>query len=87
MLNKIFSVYDTKAEAFNTPFFMSTLGQATRGFADEVNNPNSLLSKHPEDYTLFELGEYDDSNASFTLLPSPKNIGLALEFVNRGQAA
>lgn len=84
---RIFSIFDSKLDAFAAPFFMSTIGQATRAFTDEASNPQSSLSKHPEDYTLFELGEFDDQNAAFTLHPSPKSIGLALDFVSRGQAA
>lgn len=86
MIMKIFSIYDSKIEAHNTPFFMSTIGQATRAFTDETNNTQSLLHKHPEDYTLFELGEFDDQNATFAMHPTPKSIGLALDFANRGQA-
>lgn len=87
MKHRIFSIFDSKLDAFAPPFFMSTLGQATRAFTDEAFNPQSLLSKHPEDYTLFELGEFDDQNAAFTLHPTPKSIGLALEFVSTGQVA
>lgn len=86
MLLKIFSIYDTKAEAYNQPFFMTTIGQATRAFADEANNPNSNLSKHPEDYTLFEIGVFDDEDASVSMLVAPKSLGTALEHVSRGQA-
>ena len=84
---KIFSIYDVKAEAFNTPFFMHTNGQAIRGFTTEASNLESLIGKYPEDYSLFELGEFDDSNASITLLTAPKSLGTALEYVSRGQAA
>lgn len=87
MKYKMFAIYDSKAEAFNTPFFFPTIGQATRAFSDEVSNQRSMLSSHPEDYALFELGTYDESNASIELLPAPKSIGLALDFVQRGQDA
>lgn len=86
MKQKIFSVYDSKAEAFATPFFMPTLGMATRAFADECSNPQSSLRKHAEDYTLFELGEFDDVSGKMDLLATPKSIGLAVEFLNCGQA-
>ena len=60
MLHKIFSVFDSKAELYLTPFFMKTKGEAVRGFEDVANDKNSAIGRHPEDYTLFELGEYDD---------------------------
>lgn len=86
MRHKIYSIFDSKAEAFATPFFMPTLGMATRAFTEECSNPNSQLLKHPEDFTLFELGEYDDSIGLLVPHATPKSIGLAVEFANRGQA-
>lgn len=87
MSKLIFCVFDSKAEFYNLPFFAVSVGEVLRMFTDEVNNPNSLLCKHPEDYTLFQLGSYYDQNASFDLLPTPKPLGKALEFVCKGQAA
>lgn len=86
MIHKLFAIYDSKAEAYNTPFCFNTIGQATRAFTDEAQNPQSSIAKHPEDFTLFELGSFDDSSASFELHATPKSIGTALEFVSRGQA-
>lgn len=79
MMLKVFTIYDCKAEAYNQPFFMSTKAQAIRAFQDEVNNPQSLISKHPGDYTLFEIGEYDDSTATLTCHDAKINLGVALE--------
>lgn len=84
---KIFAIRDTKADAFNTPFYMSTVGQALRAFGDEVNNPNSALSKHPEDYFLYELGIYEDATAAFNLLPAPRSLSSAVDFVSAPKAA
>lgn len=81
MLHKIFSVYDSKAELYLTPFFMKTKGEAVRGFEDVANDKNSAIGRHAEDYTLFELGEYDDCSAIFSLHKTPISIGVALEFV------
>lgn len=81
MIRKVFSVYDSKVEAFLQPFFMHTKGEAIRGFTEIVNDPNHQFSKYPADYTLFELGNYDDSNGSIVTFPTPVSLGLALEFV------
>ena len=86
MKQKIFPVYDSKAGAFASPFFMPTLGMATRAFSDECNNPTSSLNKHSEDYTLFELGEFDDASGKLEVYSTPKSIGLAFDFLSCGQA-
>lgn len=76
---KIFSVYDSKVEAYLTPFFFPSRGHALRHFGDLANDPSSLLCKHAADFTLFELGHFDDSNAML-LVADHVNLGKALEF-------
>jgi len=60
-VNKLrcFSIHDAKAQAFLTPFFFATDGQAIRVFSDTVRDPNHAFGKHPEDYSLFRIGEFD----------------------------
>lgn len=81
MLMKVVSVRDAKVETFSQPFFYVTVGQAIRSFADEVARDGSDFAKHPEDFALFLLGVYDDQKGSFTSLPQPEQIALALDHV------
>lgn len=81
MKSKIFSIYDCKVEAFMQPFFMAANGAAVRAFTQIANDKASDISKNPGDYTLFELGSYDDSNAQIDMLPSPVSLGIAIEFI------
>lgn len=82
MVLQIFTVFDSKAEAFMTPFFMTSKGQAIRAFADIVNDRESQMHKHPGDYSLFHLGSFDDSNGAFKTVIPPVSLGLALEFLS-----
>lgn len=68
MKTKMFAVYDLKAACYGTPFFMPREEVAVRTFSDSVNdsNPNNLWNKHPEDYSLFYIGEYDDESCEVT---------------------
>lgn len=54
-----FAVFDVKAEAYLRPFFAETKGLAVRSFADAVNDAQSAMHKHCEDYTLFHVGWFD----------------------------
>lgn len=81
---KAFAVYDTQVGAFLAPFFLQTAGQAVRSFMDASKDPNMEFSKHPGDYTLFELAEYDEETGKFTNLPTPHSLGTALQFVAQG---
>ncbi len=60
MKHLIFTVYDEKAKAFLTPFFLPEKGMAVRVFTDCVNSDDHQFGKHPSDYTLFCLGEWID---------------------------
>ncbi len=60
---RAFAVLDLKAKAFLVPIFYPEVGQAVRMFTDAINEPKHLFSKHPEDYTLHEIGLYDDNTA------------------------
>lgn len=81
MISKIFSVYDSKAEAYMQPFFMAAKGAAIRAFSDLVNDPQHTFGKHPADYTLFELGSYEDCTSEFKIHPTPCSLGVGVEFV------
>lgn len=87
MKKSVFTCYDSKAGFHSQPFHCFSRGEAIRLFSDEANNPNTQLGKHPEDFTLFELGTFDDETAKFDLHATPISCGLASEFVIRGQAA
>lgn len=80
MIQKVFSVYDSKAEAYLQPFFMMSKGEAVRGFTDLANDANTCFGKHPEDYTLFEIGEYDNSEGHLVPLDAHISIGKAIEY-------
>lgn len=75
MKTSMFSVFDVKAAAYGTPFFMPREEMAIRAFADgvnEVGNPNNQWAKHPEDFTLFFIGTFDDELAVIdSLHPRP----------------
>lgn len=63
----VVAVRDRTADVYGMPYFVASIGAAIRGFSDEVNrkDENNLLARHPEDFDLFQLGEYDDADASF----------------------
>lgn len=80
MILKVFTIRDIKAGAYLPPFLVKTTGLAHRSFQDAANNSDHDFNKYPSDYELFELGTFNDEDASFSL-SSPKSLGLALDFV------
>lgn len=78
-MQKLYTVYDEKAEAFLPPFFVPAHGIALRAFQDCVNSKDHQFGKHPADYTLFYLGDWDDITCEFDI-GSRKSLGNGVEF-------
>lgn len=81
MLHKLFTIYDEKAEVFLPPFFVPTLGIALRAFTDTINSKDHQFGKHPADYTIFQLGSFDDATAELEQKPK-KSLGNGVEFID-----
>lgn len=60
-----YSVYDRKAQAYATPFFLHRNEVAVRSFRDAVMDPKHPMAAHPEDYELHHVGSWDDNNGCF----------------------
>jgi len=61
---RICAVRDAAIDAFGQPIFVRHVGEATRSFIDECNRAGAPFNAHPEDYELFQIGIFDDSNGS-----------------------
>lgn len=71
MLNA-YSIFDEKAKCFNTPFFAVADGVAIRDFGDLCNDTRSLVSRHPEDYRVYRVGQFNDDSGKFESLNVPE---------------
>ena len=82
MKHKIFSVYDSKAKAYLPPFFLHEEGMAIRGFTTAVNDKSHAFGQYPADYTLFNIGAFDDATAQI-IHQDPISLGNGIEFVQK----
>lgn len=85
MIHVICAVKDRAADAFGRPFFVATVGMAIRSFMDEVSRSadDNQLFKHPDDFDLFQLGTYDDSNGVVECLEDPKLLMLGKQAIQK----
>lgn len=83
MLHSMFSIYDSKTAAYLPPFFMQTKAAAIRAVSDTVADPEHQFAKHPEDYTLFFLGTYEDENSTFHIEETPQSLAVCIELLPR----
>ncbi len=77
----VFSVFDSKAEAFLLPIHCVTRGVALRVFQAAVLDSQHEFHRFAGDYTLFELGEFDEMTGKFTNLATPVSVALALTLI------
>jgi len=77
---KMYTVYDSKAEAYLNPFVLRSKGEAIRSFQTEANKPDSNLNRYSEDYTLFEIGTFDTDTGIVTSNKIHTALGKAIEF-------
>ena len=77
----IYSIYDTAAQVFMHPMFQQADGQAVRTFSDLAVNAEHPVGQHPECYSLFRIGTYNDQNGE--LVPEvPEKLITGLEAVS-----
>lgn len=81
----IMSVRDRAADCYGQPFFVPAIGRALRSFQDEINRAaeDNPLYKHPEDFDLYQLGEFEDGDATFKLLDRPQQVAVGKDCSNK----
>lgn len=77
---KVFSILDAKAQVFSNPWYAPTVAYAIRSFEALANDPGTLIGKHPEDFSLYQLGDFDDGFGKFAD-EEPRQIATALSLV------
>jgi len=83
MIVTVFSIFDEKAETYSPPFFMPQIGQGIRWFSDLVKDPSTHISKHPSDYKLYKIGEFNDVTSEIVSC-NPVFLSNGIEHVKKG---
>lgn len=82
MKSNVYSIYDSAAKAFTTPFFLPTDGMAIRAFQGNVNSKeDNNISLHPDQFTLYKIGEWDDQRGHVEALDKIVSLGVGITFV------
>lgn len=67
----VYTIKDIKAETFGNPFYSTNDQTAKRSLEQASNDPNTTISKYPEDFVLYRLGDWDDTSATISTLDTP----------------
>lgn len=81
MVYKIYSIFDSKVGAYMPPVMYRSKGEVLRALINTLRDDKSSFAKYPADFTLFELGEWDDNSCKYSLHSTPESVGVLLEFV------
>lgn len=67
MKHTILVLRDIKANYFLPPMFAPNIGVALRNLTDAINSNEKQMDwqKHPEDFELYQWGEWDSDNCHF----------------------
>ncbi|QXP08254.1 MAG: nonstructural protein [Arizlama microvirus] len=83
---KLFVVYDAKTESYGVPFFRDFTANAIREWSEVASNKadkQNQISKFPSDFTLFEIGEFEQMSGELRLLETKYSLGLASEHIKQ----
>lgn len=87
MIRLVVSVRDGATGLFGQPWFVVARGAAIRAFTDEVNRKpqETDLAKHPEDFELFALAEFDEGSGRFGSIGDPEPLIRGKDCINLEQ--
>lgn len=66
MKAQIYAIFDTCSGIYEKPFFHTADDAVKREFQDVVNTPDHPINKHPEHYSIWRLGAFDNLNGDVT---------------------
>ena len=81
MLRRVYAVRDDKQNEYNTPVLIPNDAVASRSFGDMIStDKNSLIARHPGDYSLWFLGTFDAERGIFSQDEKPYVVARASDF-------
>lgn len=78
----VYSLLDRKLRLFGQLMVERNDFGIQRGLADGIkSNSEALLSKHPDDFDLYQVGEFDDESGRMDAVSPPRLVCCVLELV------
>lgn len=80
------AIRDEALGMFNRPYFVPTRGVAIRAFMDECNREaeDNAMRKHPKDFSLFQVGSYEEETGQLVAIDVPVRLCQAVDFIDNG---
>lgn len=78
--HKIFLLKDGKSKTYGPPIVEENRGKLIRSIQEELSRGQAVWAKHPQDFTLFEIGTYDVLTGTIEMYESKDCVGLVQDF-------
>lgn len=75
MKTKIYTLRDEVAQFYLPTFPMKTEGEAIRAMLTTAKNPETQFHSSPADFTLYEIGTFDDNSGQYEMYQDKKRLG------------
>jgi len=73
-MRMLLALRDEKTGTFLAPVTAATPGDAERWYSEVLTQPGTLVSKHPRDFPLFEIGQFDEVQGLVIPLDGPPRL-------------
>lgn len=80
MKKNLYAIFDTASGVYDGPIPGVSDGHMVRVFSDMANNKDHQIGAHPEDYSLIQVGVWNDANGEINDIPC-KTLITGLEAV------
>lgn len=75
----VYAIFDRKAQIYSQPFFTPNEAVAVRMLRGMVREPGTQIHSSPEDFTLYNLGTYNDLIGVFDCPKEPIPVVNAIQ--------
>lgn len=72
--SKFYAIKDTKADYYQAPLLFRNNGEVIRALTNTLKTGDNNLANNPEDFQLYEVGEYDEQTGLIEALAGKKHI-------------
>lgn len=74
MILSIYALHDRVAGYYGAPFFMGSNGEAVRAVTELARDLSTQVGRHPADFALYHLGEFDNVTGQFHIVAAPTHL-------------
>lgn len=85
MNSRVYSIYDVKSLSYSPPYLAATDGVAVRMFKEVVDDVNSMVGKHPGDFKLYCIANFDDARGLVLAIAPMEHVVDAMALVSYQQ--